>query len=284
MKKLSKILSPLVLLVVGSAAQSSEIDDLINTSSAIVGKIDLGTALVGSALTNSYGGEISRHGISGSAHITQQELQSYNQALSNMSNYLPYGDAQTFLESKAGQEIALMNEAVDVFMDVVVDMAQVVEVAEVSQKASTPNEQQAVKEYVETNYEQLQITEAEVEVYNQSLTDIETHANTAGAYIGLSNSKDATSFLAQGAENNNATFDESTISFNAHDQYAKVSWASGNSTQIYLNGTNFGLDLYVSDADLIAYGQQSEFYSGSPTALGYNCFINQVNCEYKNEL
>ena len=37
--------------------------------------------------------------------------------------------------------------------------------------------------------------------------------------------------------------------------------------------------MYVDEANILAYGAQTEFYYTSPTASGYECFMNQTNCE-----
>jgi len=271
------------LLLASVSAQANELDNLVNTSAAIVGKIDTASILVGSAINYSSQGLISPQGTADAGKITQQELQAYNQALSGITAYNPYGDAQTFLEDAADSQLELMHDAVDVFTDAVVNMVEVVKVNELAEAAATPNEEAAVVEYVDTNFEQLQITDSEVATYNQSLDDIETHSTNAGAYLSVAANKDATNFLETGAANNNTTFGEATISFDSNQQYVRVAWANQNATAVFVNGNNFGIDAYVTEADVLAYGQQTEFYGGSPTKVGYDCFVQQINCEYDYE-
>lgn len=275
------LMMPLVLASV--SAQANELDNLVNTSAAIVGKIDTASILVGSAINYSSQGLISPQGMADAGKITQQELEAYNQALTGITAYNPYGDAQTFLEDAADGELELMHDAVDVFTEAVVNMVEVVKVNELAETASTPNEEAAVVEYVDTNFEQLQITDSEVATYNQSLDDIETHSTNAGAYLSVAANKDATNFLETGAANNNTTFGEATVSFDANQQYVRVAWNNQNATAVFVNGNNFGIDAYVTEADVLAYGQQTEFYGGSPTQVGYDCFVQQINCEYDYE-
>ena len=271
------------LLLASVSAQANELDNLVNTSAAIVGKIDTASIMVGSAINYSSQGLISPQSIADAGKITQQELQAYNQALTGITAYNPYGDAQTFLEDAADGEMELMHDAVDVFTDAVVNMVEVVKVNELAEAAATPNEEAAVVEYVDTNFEQLQITDSEVATYNQSLDDIETHSTNAGAYLSVAANKDATNFLETGAANNNTTFGEATVSFDSNQQYVRVAWANQNATAVFVNGNNFGIDAYVTEADVLAYGQQTEFYGGSPTKVGYDCFVQQINCEYDYE-
>ena len=188
---------------------------------------------------------------------------------------MPYGDVQSVLNEQANTELELMDEAIGVFTEAVVEMVQVVEVAEMAEEAATPDEQAQVQEFVANNQEVLTITQDEVDTYNQSIDDIETHANNASAFIAVAANVDAVDFLQQGAENNNTTAEQATLSYSANNQWVKMQWAgTNNATAVFLNGNdNFGLDLYVAEADILIAGQESEFYLTGPTAQGYSCFM-----------
>ena len=270
------------LLVIGSAAHSDQLDSLINTSNQIVSQIDRGIAYVGSATESSYlGTSMSDGTISESAHITSQQIQAYNDALSNMASYMPYGDVQSVLNEQANTELELMDEAIGVFTEAVVEMVQVVEVAELAEEAATPDDKAAVQEFVANNQEVLTITQEEVTEYNQSIDDIETHANNASAFIAVAENVEAVDFLQQGAENNNTTAEQATLSYNANQQWVSMQWAgTNNATAVLLNGSNFGLDMYVSEADILVAGQESEYYMTGPTAQGYSCFM-YGDCDYE---
>ena len=272
MKK--KIILP--LLALSTVAHSSELDDLINTSSALVDQIDRGIAYVGSATEYSNLGTLMSDGsVSESAHITTEQIQAYNDALFNMASYMPYGDVQSVLNERAETELELMDQAVDVFTEAVVEMVQVVQVAEVAEAAATPDEEAAVQDFVADNQEILTITQEEVNTYNQSIDDIETHANNASAFIAVAENADAVDFLQQGAENNNTTAEQATLSYNANQKWVTMQWAgTNNGTAVLLDGTDaFGLDLYVTSTDILVAGQESEYYLTGPTAQGYECFM-----------
>lgn len=265
MKKAIAIAS---LLAISSAAQSSELDDLIQTSGQLAGKIDNATKLVGAAMTHSYMGYVAPDGIVDSAMISTIEVEAYNQALSNMSNYQPFGDVQTFLEDRASEELQLMNEAVDTFSESVVKMSTVIEVAEMAEEAASPQEEADVQTYVDSNYEALVVDQSDVDDYNQSLQDIETHANNAGAFLGVSQSKEAVEFLEQGAVNANVNVNNSVAYYNVGQQWVELNWGNNTATAVYINGNNWGLDLYVSEEDVYFAGEQSLYYFTSP-ANGY---------------
>lgn len=270
------------LLAICSAATSSELDTLINSSSAIVDQIDKGIRLVGAAQEYSYVGTgLSNGQLSQTAHITNEQLQAYNNALAGMSSYQAYGSVQDVLENRASEELVLMNDAVDTFTEVVVDMIQVVEVAEMAETAVSPAEEAEVQEFVAQNQEVLTITQDEVDTYNQSVDDIETHANNASAFIAVAANTDAVDFLQQGAENNNTTAEAATLTYDASYQWVSMQWAgTNNATAVYLNGqSSFGLDLYKSEAEVLLAGSESEFYLTSPIGQGYNCFMYGEDCE-----
>jgi hypothetical protein len=270
------------LLAICSAATSSELDTLINSSSAIVDQIDKGIRLVGAAQEYSYQGTGMSNGqLSQTAHISSEQLQAYNNALAGMQSYQSYGSVQNVLENLASEELVLMNDAVDTFTEVVVDMIQVVEVTEMAETAASPAEEAEVQEFVAQNQEMLTITQDEVDTYNQSVDDIETHANNASAFIAVAANTEAVGFLEQGAENNNTTAEEATLTYNASYQWVQMSWAgTNNASAVYLNGNNnFGLDLYKTEAEVLLSGSESEFYLTSPIGQGYNCYMYGEDCE-----
>jgi len=263
--------------VLSSATASSELDNLLNTSTAIVNQIDTGVTLVGAATEYAHHGDALSDGtLSTTAHISTEQLDAYNAALNNFATtYQPYGDIKAVLENKAMDELELMSNAVETFTDVVIEMVQVVEVAERVEEAATPAQEAEVLEFVSSNQEVLSISQEDVDTYNQSVDDIETHANNASAYLSVANSEDAVAFLEQGIENANTTAEQTSIMYDANQQWVTMGYnTTRNLTAVYLNGTtDMGLDLYLSEADILAAGSDSEFYLTGPTAQGYKCFM-----------
>ena len=275
-----KVLASLFLS--SSVAQASELDDLIASSAAIVDQINTGILMTGAAMGYAHSGTgLSDGQLAGTAYISTQQVEAYNQALSGMVTYLPYGSAQDYLEEQAAAELALMETAIDDFTAVVVDMLAVQEVAELAAEASTPDEEAAVQEYVTSNTDALTIDQSDADTYNQSLDSIETHANAAGAFLGVAANPDAVAFLDQGAMDNNTTIESNTLSYSASNQAVSIAWTSGNpATSVYVNGSDsFNINLYVSHQDILTAGTTSELYLTGPTYLGYECFMTQLNCE-----
>ena len=280
MKMKMKVLASLFLS--SSVAQASELDDLIASSAAIVDQINTGILMTGAAMGYAHTGTgLSDGQLAGTAYITTEQVNAYNQALSGMITYLPYGSAQDYLEEQAAAELALMEAAIDDFTTVVVNMLAVQGVAELAAEADTPDEEAAVQEYVTSNTDALTIDQSDADAYNQSLDSIETHANAAGAFLGVAANPDAVAFLDQGAMDNNTRVETNTLSYSASTQAVSLAWTSGNpATSIYVNGSDaFNINLYVSHQDILTAGASSELYLTGPTYLGYECFMTQLNCE-----
>jgi hypothetical protein len=268
------------LLAISSAVQSNELDNLIDSSSAIVDQITTGIKLVGAATEYANtGGGLSDGTLSSTAHISAEQVDAYNSALSNMSTYTPYGDVREVLNDMAMDSLADMDTAIDTFVDVTIDLVSVQQVAEKAETASTPQQEEEVQTFVVENQEMLTITQEDVDTYNTSVDQIETSANEASAYLAVANSE-AADFLQQSIEDNNSTADTVSIFYDSNAQWLSMGYSmTRNLTIVTLNGGNdFGLDMYYSEADILAIGTESEFYRTSPVAMGYDCFFN-MECE-----
>jgi tetratricopeptide (TPR) repeat protein len=280
---MKKILLPLLLL--SSALQASEKDNLLNTSSDIVNQITTGVTLVGAATEYAHQGDALSSGtLSTTAHISEAQVDAYNQALDNfVNNYQPYGDVKAVLENKAMGELELMDEAIGRFTEAVVDMSTVLQVNERIEEAVTPQQEAEVQTFVTESASVLQVKQETVDTYNQSVDEIETHANNASAYLAVAGSEEAVAFLEQGIEKANTTAEQTNIFYDANEQWVAMGYnTTRNLTAVYLNGNdNMGLDLYITEADILAAGSESEFFQTSPVAQGYKCFMYNEGC---NEL
>jgi hypothetical protein len=267
-----------------SGVQSSELDTLIETSSAIVDQINKGIMFVGGAHHASQTGMgISSGQLSGNYYISDEQVTAYNSALSGMVHYLPYGSAEDYLNEQAQSELDAMEDAIGDFTAVVVGMLEVQEVAERAETAETPDDQAEVQDYIAQN--DMSVSQEDADTYNQSLDDIEEHANAAGAFLAVAGNPDAVSYLDQGAIDNNTRVEDNVLSYSASNQAVELAWASSETvSSIYLNGQgDYGLDIYASETDILNTGYESLFYNTGPTALGFNCFMYQIDCDEGDE-
>jgi len=269
------------LLAISTAAQSSEHKNLLNSSGDIVGQIDRAIKLAGAGMEYAHQGVgISDGTLSSTAHISTEMLDAYNTALSNYaSSYSPHGDIRQVLEQKAEEHLNIMHDSVDQFTEVVVSMSTAIQVNEKVAEAVTPNDKAKVQEFVQANQDMLVITEQQTEEFNQATDDIETNANAAAVYLAVAAS-DAATYLQDSIEDNNTTADDVNIFYDANEQWVSMGYnTTRNLTVVMLAGNNdFGLDLYASEAEILALGAESEFYHTSPIAQGYDCFFN-MDCE-----
>jgi len=271
------------LLLLSSAALSNDqYDDLVESSAAIANQITQGVLLVGAATEYAHqGGSLSSGNLAETAHITSEQLQAYNDALYGITSYMPHGNLQETLHSRAMDELELMDQAIDSFTTVVVDMSTALQVQEMAVAAEgNPNEEAEVQSFVTNNVEVLTIDQSEVDTFNQATTDVEIHANNASAYLSVAANPEAMAFLEQSVETANTTAEQTTIFYDANQQWVTMGYnTTRNLTAVYLNGNNFGLDLYVTEADILAAGAESDFFKTSPVAQGYECFMNQTECD-----
>jgi hypothetical protein len=270
------------LLAISSAVQSNELDNLIDSSSAIVDQMSKGVRLTGAAMGYAHTGSgLSDGTLSSTAHISQAQVDAYNSALSNMSNYQPYGaPVKEVLESMAMDSLDQMDTAIDSLMEVVVDMSTAQQVAEMAEEAQgNPQQEEEVQTFVAENQEVLKIDQEDADKFNQAVDDIESSANEASAYLAVANSE-AADFLQQSIEDKNTTSADVNIFYDANNQWVAMGYnTTRNLTAVMLNGSDyFSMDLYYSEADILALGTESEFYQTSPIAMGYNCFFN-MECE-----
>ena len=283
MKKVKKAALTSLFLIC-SGVQSSELDTLIATSSAIVDQINSGIMFVGGSIHASQTGMgISSGQLSGNYYISDEQVANYNAALTGMVNYMPYGSAEDYANQQAQNEIEQMEAAIEDFTTVVVDMLSVQEVAERAEAAETPDDQAEVQDYVAQN--DLSVSQDDADTYNQSLDDIENHANAAGAFLAVAGNPEAISFLNAGAKENNTRIEDNALTYSSANQAVELAWASSDTvSSIYLNGQgNYGLDIYATEATILNTGYESMFYNSGPTALGFNCFMYQTDCDEGDE-
>ena len=272
------------LFLICSGVQSSELDTLIATSSAIVDQINSGIMFVGGSINAAQTGMgISSGQLSGNYYISNEQVANYNAALTGMVNYMPYGSAEDYANQQAQNEIEQMEAAIENFTTVVVDMLSVQEVAERAEAAETPDDQAEVQDYVAQN--DLSVSQDDADTYNQSLDDIENHANAAGAFLSIANNPEAVAFLMEGAMANNTRVEDNALTYSSANQAVELAWASSDTvSSIYLNGQgDYGLDIYATETTILNTGYESMFYNSGPTALGFNCFMYQTDCDEGDE-
>ena len=237
----------------------------------------------GSINASQTGMGISSGQLSGNYYISEEQVANYNEALTGMVTYMPYGSAEDYANQQAENEIEQMEASIADFTAVVVDLLSVQEVAERAEAAETPNDQAEVQDYVAQN--DMSVSQDDADTYNQSLDDIENHANAAGAFLAVAGNPEAVAFLMEGAMANNTRVEDNALTYSSANQAVEMAWANSDTvSSIYLNGQgDYGLDIYATEATILNTGYESMFYNSGPSALGFNCFMYQTDCDEGDE-
>ena len=108
---------------------------------------------------------------------------------------------------------------------------------------------------------------------------------TGSYFLAVAGNPEAVAFLDQGAMDNNTRVEDNVLSYSASNQAVELAWASSETvSSVYLNGQgDYGLDIYASEAEILNTGYESLFYNTGPTALGFNCFMYQIDCDEGDE-
>ena len=278
-----KILATACLLA-SVSAPANELDNLVNTSSTIASKLDLGIQYVGAATVmgpTSIG--IAEFGVQTEAYISSQEATAYNNALEGIANFTAYTAAE-FLNDQGQIEIGLLNDAVDTFAEITVELATVVQVSDMAVEAQQTDDvqkQEDLQDFVSSNEQMLTIAPEDIEVYNDSLDDVATHAANAAAYLAVASDEGATAWLQEGADNAGVRFTDAAenLSFVHQSRAVLLDFSAQNQGYaVWVDGTDaFGINLMLTRADVLLNGSNSDFYLNGPTQK--KCFFSGTDCE-----
>ena len=225
MKKIALALAVLASVSVPAKAEG-EINDLVITSQQIVDTMrDAGYAVSGMGYYAGVGG-ITPDGFSDAYKLTEQSVDSYNQALQAVKDATFY-NAKMMFEDKRDEAMDNLSLAVDSFVLATEAIVEVVAVNEMATEANTVEGHLAVQSYIQTN--DVEITQAEVTAYNTSLDNVESYAQQAAAFLQASNDSYITSATDNEAQAyNNASY-EANVTYNAANDFLQVTWQSGYS-------------------------------------------------------
>ena len=253
MKRAGIILAVLASATAPANAQS-EIDDLVATSQSIVNTIkDSRFAVSGMGYYAGVGG-ITPDGFADAYKLTQESVDSYNNAIQAVKDATFY-NAKLMFEEKHDDAMDNLGGAVDMLAVATQNIAEVVTVNEMAAEADTVEEQLAVQNYIQTN--DVEITQAEVSAYNTSLDDVETYAQQAAAFLQAANDTYITSATDNEAQSYNNNSYQASITYTAANDYLNITWSSG-----YSHGyVGFFQADFKSAEDIMGMGQS--IYEGN---------------------
>jgi hypothetical protein len=190
-----------LLLVTPSAALADQtISQLEATARAIQSQLQLSNTLsVGATHFATTGKVIDANGLD-SAQITQQMMNDYNAAIDAVIN-ATYANAQSVFIDAHQAAMVNLNASVDQLVSATVVLSSVIAIADMAAGADTTQEQVALQNVL-TNDPGLQITQVEVDNFNQSLDAVGAYAREAGAFLAAASNSSLTSAVDNFAATN----------------------------------------------------------------------------------
>ena len=218
-------LSLLVLLsaIPSAALAEPTISQLEATARAIQNQLNLSNTLsVGATHFATTGKAIDANGLD-AAQITQQMMNDYNAAIDAVINTNYASATDVFIEAHNAAMVNL-NASVDQLVSATVVLSSVVAVADMAAGADTTQEQVALQNVL-TNDPGLQITQVEVDNFNQSLDAVGSYAREAGAFLAAAGNSGLTSAVDNFAATNGVAVGAYTaVTFHqTMDQYI-ITW------------------------------------------------------------
>ena len=271
-----------LFLSASGVVKADPLNDLVNSSQAVVDQLNIGYKTVAGLQYNANLGYMSDGTMADAAKISEAQRVAYNDALSAMAD-MEFYTAQDFLMDQGEIAIANMETAIETFTEAATEIAVILEVTTMAEEAAQNNsdpEMQEVAEFAEANEAALTLQAETVTEYNDSLEEVEGYAQEAAAYIGVANDADSVAFFDNSAEQADSSFvDEVTATFSTTNNWVKLDFENANwAAAVYFDGTN-GLDLYKSSTAILQDGATDTYYTSSPSYVGYECFFYGTGCE-----
>ena len=253
----------LASLIVSVPAYSNEIDNLVNTSQSIRDTFKYGIKAVGGLQAYAPLGGIAPTGTVDQGKISYDQSKAYNDALAAVQNatYTYDPGAQEYFDNQAQTAMNEVNAAVDAYVEAaqaVIEVATVNEMAQDAQEAGDERGAMALQEYIEAN--DVVLSDAEVDFYNESLDSVESAAQVAAAYFAVANDEELVATADEMAYDMRVTYAEAATSF--FDVATSALWVSfdgGETIQALGLGNYFKLA-----SEVITQGEDTGFFRTSP--------------------
>lgn len=244
-----------LLLVTPSAALAEPtLLQLEATARAIQDQLNLSNTLSLGATHYATTGGVVADGAMDSAMITQTMVDDYNAAIDAVIN-AEYATASTIFMDAHTSAMANLNASIDNLVAATTVLSSVGAVADLAAAADTTQEQIALQTMLTTD-PGLQITQVEVNNFNQSLDAVGSYAREAGAFLAAANNTSLTAAVDNFAATNGVAVGAYTaITFHqTMDQYIITwgdagfagGWQGYNTGNIKDASDLYGAGLYVS--------------------------------------
>ena len=196
--------------------------------------------------------------------ISYGQADAYNAAVAAVqaATYPMDVGAQDYFNEASDQAMNQVSVAVDAYVDAaqaVIEVVRVNEIATDAQAAGDNEKAAAVQEYLNTNDVTLQ--DAEVDIYNDALTNVEETTQTAAAFMAVASSPELIDSANEQAAQLDTTYADATESFfDAATGDVTVKFNEVVATVAVSVG-----DYFKTTAEILTEGETSGFYQTGPT-------------------
>jgi hypothetical protein len=217
----------------GQAYAETEIDRLVAASKIIADKIQQGRNAAGGLAYYAVDGKVAPDGTVLPAFITPADVQAYNDSVDDVSLRIYY-NTQMMLENQYEETMVKLETAIDTFVDATAVIAVAVEVAD---KAETTDqnsvaEQEQLQDFIQQN--DVTLDQQDVNVYNDSLGDIEDLAQDAAAFLAASRIESITNSVDGNAESYTLNMSDANATYDSANEAIKFAWSTSTFTHTFI--------------------------------------------------
>jgi hypothetical protein len=232
---MKKILIAACLLVsaLGQAHAETEIDRLVAASKIIADKIHQGRNAAGGLAYYAVEGKVAPDGTVLPAFITPADVQAYNDSVDDVSLRIYY-NTQMMLENQYEETMVQLETAIDTFVDATAVIAVAVEVADKAETTDQNNvaEQEQLQDFIQQN--DVTLDQQDVNVYNDSLGDIEDLAQDAAAFLAASRIESITNSVDNNAESYTLNMSDANATYDSANEAIKFAWSTSTFTHTFI--------------------------------------------------
>ena len=245
------------------------IDQLLAQAQQLEQAITLGVQSAAGATHYAYQGTVVGDS-SVQGYIEQQWVDAYNAALEDVSRANYRNIAEQVVDAAIHDSMDDLHAGVDDLVEAVTSMSEVFVVAEKAEEAqseanTTENveQQEALQEYINTN--DVEITQADVEQYNESLGVIEEAAQSAAVFISVAQDEVFMDGLNEDLQEFNAEVGSVQITYNSQMDEINTTFLNnatlGPETLNYFDVVSITLaQNFKQSSDLLLSGQNTSLY------------------------
>lgn len=252
---MKKILIAACLLVsaLGQAHAETEIDRLVAASKIIADKIQQGRNAAGGLAYYAVEGKIAPDGTVLPAFITPADVQAYNDSVDDVSLRIYY-NTQMMLENQYEETMVQLETAIDTFVDATAVIAVAVEVADKAEATDQNSvaEQEQLQDFIQQN--DVTLDQQDVNVYNDSLGDIEDLAQEAAAFLAASRIETITSSVDDDAQQFNINMSDANATYDSANEAIKFAWSTTSFTHAFIGFFSYN-NATVTVEEVMGMGQ-----------------------------